>query len=167
MKILWFIYPFCSIFIFIGLGIAFWTMRGMLEARSVSDWPKTNAKLLSCEFQSDNSSDGESYEVIVSYEYTVHGQKYESNQIHPAYSASSFEGHRPLFERLDEASVVKVHYNEVDPSESYIIGGSFSSHLAAFFGGMIFMSAGIFFLLTFHFAVAGNSDYASALEIVK
>ena len=167
MKILWIIYPFCSIFIFVGLGIAFWTMRGMLKASSVSDWPKTNATLLSCEFQSDNDPEGESYEVVVNYEYTVNGCKFENNKIHPAYSASSFDGHHPLFERLDKAKVVKVHYNEFDHSESYIIGGSFSSHLAAFFGGLIFMSTGIFFLLTFHFAIAGNSDYASMLDIVN
>ena len=167
MKILWIIYPFCSIFILVGLALAFWTMRGIVKGRSVAYWPTSNASLLNCEFKSDNDSEGESYEVVVSYEYTVHGQKYENNKIHPAYSASGFDGHRALFQRLKDSTVVEVYYNEFDPAESYLLAGTFSAHLAAFFGGLIFMSAGVFFLLTFHFAIAGNSDFASALQVVK
>ena len=167
MKILWIIYPFCSIFILVGLAGAFSTMLGILKAHAVSNWPTENASLLDCEFKSDHNSDSESYKVLVRYEYNVHGRKYENDKVHPAYSRSSFGGHRRLFKRLKKATVVKIHYNDADPSESYLLAGHFSAHLAALFGSMIFFSAGVFFLLTFHFAIAGNSDYASALEVVK
>ena len=167
MKILWFIYPFCSIFILVGAGLAFWTMRGMMKARAISNWPTVNAEMLECDFVEHSDSDSDSYEVKVRYQYMVNGKKYENDKIHPAYSASSFEGHRPLYDRLNKCTLVKARYNELDPSESYLLKGTFSAHLAAFFGGMIFFFAGVFFLLTFHFAIAGNSDYAAAVEIVK
>lgn len=67
---------------------------------------------------------------------------------------------------LDKAQVVKAWYNPRNPAESYLLAKSFSAHLASFFGGLIFLSAGLFFLLTFHFAIAGNSDYAAALEVL-
>ncbi len=43
MKILWIIYPFCSIFILVGAGVSFWTLRGILKARAITHWPTVEA----------------------------------------------------------------------------------------------------------------------------
>ena len=167
MNALWIVYPFCSIFIIIGAGISVFTLRGILKARDIRNWPTVEATILECDFESNSGSETTTYRVNVRYEYSVLGRKYESDKIHPNYSSSNFEGHRPLFERLEKSTIVTARYNEADPSESYLLAGTFSAHMAVFFGGMIFLSAGIFFLLTFHFAMAGSSDYASALEVIK
>ena len=169
MKILWFIiYPACSLFILGGAVLSFWTIRGIFKARAIAHWPTVEAKITECDFEADSDGEGgHTYEVIVKYRYNVQGREYESDKIHPAYAASSFAGHRKLHERLENATVVVAHYNESDPSESYLVTGSFSAHLASLFGGLLILSAGIFFLLGFHFAIAGNSDYVSGLEVIK
>lgn len=168
MKMLWLIYPFCSIFILIGAGLSYTTLRGILKANAITKWPTVNATICECDLETSSGSEGgESYEVTVRYEYMVHGKKHENDKIHPAYSGSSFSGHQPLFQRLKGSNVVAARYNPVDPAESYLLAGSFSAHLAAFFGGLLFLSCGVFFLLIFHFAIAGNSDYALALEVIK
>ncbi len=168
MKLLWIIYPFCSIFTLVGAGISLSTLRGILEAHSITHWPTVEATVTNCDFKIDHDAeDGESFEIVVEYTYTVFGQEYKNDSIHPAYSSSSFDGHRPLFERINDATVVRVRYNKTDPTEAYLITGSYSANFAAFFGGLIFLSAVIFFLLTFHFAIAGNSNYVSGLEVIR
>ncbi len=167
MKALWIIYPFCSVFMIVGAGVAFYAIRGIMKAREIDEWPTVNAQLTQCEFKTRSDSDGDSYEVIVQYDYTVVGKKYSSKKIHPSYSASSFEGHRPLYEKLKKCSVVRARYNELAPEESYIVTGRFKSALATLFCGMLFFSAGLFFLLIFHFAITGNSNYADGLDIVQ
>lgn len=166
MKALWFIYPFCSIFMIVGAGIAFYAFRGIAKARAITDWPSVDAKLVNCEYKTHTDSEGNSYEVVVNYEYTVRGKDYSNDKIHPSYSASNFEGHRPLYDKLNACKVVKARYNEFDPAESYIVTGNFSSALSVLFAGCLFFGAGLFFLLIFHFAIAGNSDYAGGLEVV-
>ncbi len=108
-----------------------------------------------------------SYEVKVEYSYPVNEQVYTGERLRPAYSSASFGGHRPLYDKLKSANVVRARFNETPPSEAYLLTGSYSAHWASFFGGMIFASAGLFFLLTFHFAIAGNSDYSAGLTIVQ
>jgi hypothetical protein len=167
MKALWIIYPFCSIFMIVGAGIAFYAIRGIMKAKAIDEWPTVNVHLTKCEFKTHSDSDGDSYEVIVQYDYTVVGKEYSSNKIHPSYSASSFDGHRPLYEKLKKCSVVRARYNELAPEESYIVTGRFTSALSILFGGILFFSAGLFFLLIFHFAIVGNSNYAGGLDVVQ
>ena len=151
----------------VGAGIAFYAFRGIIKAKAIDEWPTVNAQLTKCEFKTHSDSEGSSYEVIVQYDYTVVGKKYSSNKIHPSYSASSFEGHRPLYEKLKNCSVVRARYNELAPEESYIVTGRFTSALSILFGGMLFFSAGLCFLLIFHFAINGNSNYAGGLDVVQ
>jgi hypothetical protein len=65
MKTLWIIYPFCSIFMIVGAGIAFYAIRGIMKAKAIDEWPTVNAQLTKCEFKTHSDSDGDSYEVIV------------------------------------------------------------------------------------------------------
>lgn len=167
MKALWIIYPFCSIFIILGAGIAIHAIRGILKTNAIDNWPTVNARLTKCDFKELTDSDGNLYQVIVQYDYTVDGKDYSNNKIHPTYSASNFEGHRPLYEKLKKCSVVRARYNQLNPAESFIVTGRFTSRLAILFGGMLFFSAGVFFLLIFHFAIAGNSNYADGLDIIQ
>lgn len=151
----------------VGAGIALSAIRGILKARSIDDWPTVDAQVTQCDFKAHADSEGTSYQVVVKYSYSVLGREYSNNKIHPSYSASSFEGHRPLYERLKKCSVVKARYNDLDPAESYIVTGNFTSALALLFGGLLFFSVGLFFLLIFHFALAGDSNYASGLDVVS
>ena len=167
MKALWIIYPFFSIVMIVGAGIAFDAIRGIMKAKTIDKWPTVNAQMTKCEFKTHSDSDCNSYEVIVQYDYTVDGKKYSSNKIHPSYSISSFVGHRQLYRKLKKCSVVRARYNEVAPEEAYIVTGKFTSALSTLFIGMLFFSKGLFFLLILHFGIAGNSNYAGGLEVVQ
>ncbi len=163
----YFIYPFCSIFIIVGAAILFDAVRGMVQARAIENWPTVDAQLSHCELKHHHDSEGNSSEVIVRYEYSVRGTQYTNNKIHPTYSASSFDCHRPLYEKLKNSTIVRARYNELKPQESYIVTGRYSSSLAGLFGGLLFMTMGLIFMLIFHFAMMGNSNYAAGLHIVR
>ncbi|OYP32917.1 DUF3592 domain-containing protein [Rhodopirellula sp. MGV] len=168
MKLMWVIYPFCAIFILVGVGICLSTLRGIAKGQAVTAWPSTEASIVNCGLESHSDSEGGlSHQVTVEYEYSVVGCTYTGTKIHPTYTSSSFKGHHALHQKLSAAKVVQIKYNEANPEEAYLFGGNFSSAYAGFFAGMIFASAGLLFLLTFHFAVTGNSDYAAALNVLR
>lgn len=63
------IYPFCSLFMVVGIWTSFATIKSILKARSVRGWPSTSARVVECELERDFDSDGDSFEVLVQYEY--------------------------------------------------------------------------------------------------
>jgi len=62
---------------------------------------------------------------------------------------------------------VLVYYNPDDPAESYLIVGNFGFHKAALCGGLLFFLAGVMFLLTFHYAITGSSNYADRVTVIE
>jgi hypothetical protein len=96
----------------------------------------------------------------------VGGVLYHNTKLHPAYSASSYAGHKGLYEKLKRAKTITVYYNPHAPQEAYIVKGRFSADLAPFFGGLVFFFAGLTFLLAFWFA-AGKSNYDEGVQILE
>jgi hypothetical protein len=167
MKALWLTHSFCSIFILIGAGFSLFALRGIIKGYAITNWPTVEASLTKCEFKTNSNSKGQAFKVVVDYVYSIDGQVYVSHAIHPAYSASSFDGHKLLFNRLKETKVLRAKYNEKNPAEAYLIAGFFSADLAPVFFGLAFLSFGVTMLLLFHFAIAGNSNYASGLDVIR
>ncbi len=167
MKILWVIYPFCTIFIVVGAVIAFSAVRAIVKAREIQSWPTADARLIECDLKTKIVGIRHTYEVVVAYEYSVLGRVFQNNKIHPHYGASNAEFHGPLYSRLKASNLVKVRYDVTNPSESYIVAGVFTSEYASVLAGSMFFMAGIFFLLLFHFALTGSTDYAAGVEVVQ
>ncbi|MFK7736954.1 MAG: DUF3592 domain-containing protein [Pirellulaceae bacterium] len=167
MKAVWLLFVFFSLFMLLGGCMVLYTLMGIMKARAIEKWPMVDATIQHSELVTSKDEGSESYEVVVRYDYAVDGIEYVNDKILPGYTASGFKGHRELFKRIDECSVVRARYNESDPSESYIVMGVFSSSLSLLFAGCLFFCFGLFFFLTFYFGVEGNSDYAGGLEIVR
>jgi len=166
--ILWVIYPFCLLFILGGAYFLIRTIAGFLTAGVAVDWPKAEATITECEFKIHRSTDKTDYEVLVEYEYTVFGNKYKNDKIHPNYASSSLRAsHRQLYERLKQSTVVVTRYNPSDPSDSYLATDFLSSHLGELFGGLFMVTSGILGLVFFHFYMAGPTGSTSVLEVVK
>ncbi len=166
--ILWVIYPFCLLFILGGTYFLIRTIAGFSTAGVAADWPKAEATITECEFKILRNPDKTNYEVLVEYEYTVFGNKYKNDKIHPNYAFSSLRAsHRQLYERLKQSTVVVTRYNPSDPSDSYLATDFLSSHLGEFFCGLLMVTSGILGLVFFHFYMAGPTDSTSALEVVK
>jgi len=167
MKFFWLIYPFFSIFIITGAFISCKTFFTIQKARTIENWPSAEAEIAYSRLMDTSDSKSNSWEVEVSYRYRVGGIDFENNSIHPGYSSSSADGHHELYQKLSESKRVLAYYNPNDHSESYLITGNFGFHKAAFFAGLLFFSAGMFFMLTFHYLLSGSSNYADELTVIQ
>jgi len=161
--LLFLIVPFCSIFIAVGGGLMISSGQKILEGRRAAHWPHTTGTVLSAESK-DTSDEGR--EIVVRYSYTVDGRALEGTTVHPTYGGSSVEdAHQGLEQLLTPGKKVRVYYRKDAPDRSTLSVGFFSGSLALFFGGMLFAAAGLGFLLTFWFALAGNWNYASGVTV--
>lgn len=139
--------PFCGFFIVAGGLIAGWTAKGIVEGALAAGWPQTTGTLLVMENElvsrgSEGSEDG--HEVVVRYAYNVDGREYRGTRVHPAYSASGFnEGHDAVEARLAGKKQVRVYYHAENPAVSTLSVGFYTCTLAAFFGGLAFLSFGL------------------------
>jgi|TARA_B110000438_G_scaffold289915_1_gene325019 hypothetical protein len=167
MKLIWFVYPFCSIFMLAGTWLSLKALSQVRKAKEAQSWPTVQAELSACELLNTSDGDAIVHEVEVTYHYTVNKQLYTSSRIHPAYSSSSASGHENLYHKLNTAAVVEAFYDPKDPSVSFLITETYGFHKAGVFGGLIFFSAGLFFMLIFHFALGGSSNYADGLTVIK
>lgn len=166
-RVLYFIVPFCSLFIIAGAWLMFHTGRKIVVGNRAKNWPHTTARIKNVESKDTSSDEGSSREIVVRYTYRAGGQDYEGTTIHPAYGGSSFEvAHRGLEKVLKPDQQVRVYYDAMRPSTCTLSVGFYSCTLAAFFGGMLFMFAGIAFLLTFWFAIAGDADFARGITVL-
>ena len=165
-NILWVIVPFCSIFIFVGGGLMWHSLRLILQGCRANYWPHTVGKIVDAESHDTSYSEGNSREIKVKYAYTVAGQEYEGTRIHACYGSSSMEqAHVPLERLLQKGTLVRVYHDPVHPDQSSLATGFFSGSLALFFGGVIFAAAGFGFLFTFWFAIAGDWNFASGIRV--
>ena len=162
------VYPFCFVFILAGAYFSISTLAGFLTAGVAADWPKAEATITECEFKTNRSSEDTTYEVLVEFEYTVFGNKYKNDKIHPNYSSSSrHTSHRRLYDRLNQSTLVMTRYNPSDPSDSYLATDFLSSQLAELFVGFFFIIIGVFLLVVFHIYTASHSVSTAELEVVK
>ena len=165
---LYIVVPFCSIFIIVGGWLMVSAGRKIVLGTRARHWPQAIGQVLSVESKDTSDSESRSREIRVRYAYSVSGHDYEGKTIHPAYGSSSFEtAHRGLQSLLRPAQQVRVYYDAAQPSRSTLSVGFYSCSLASFFGGFIFFGAGVGFLLTLWFALAGGQDFASGVTVIR
>lgn len=167
-TILYIIVPFCSIFIIVGGSMMVFTARKIMVGIQAQHWPQTRGRVISVESKDTSDSESSSREILVKYVYNVSGHDYEGRTIHPVYGGSSFEqAHSGIESLLQSAKEVRVYYDAAQPSRSTLSVGFYSSSLAMLSGGLIFFAAGVGFLLTFWFALAGDWDFARGITVIK
>ena len=167
-KMLYVIVPFCSVFIVIGAWMMISVGRRIYLGTAAARWPYTEGRMTSAVSKDTSDSESSSREIRVNYSYRVGGREYQGTTIHPAYGSSSFEGaHRALEDLLRPAKQVRVYYDPRDPSRCTLSHGLYSCSLAALFGGFLFFVAGVGFLLTFWFAIAGNQAFARGITVLE
>jgi hypothetical protein len=160
--------PFCSVFILLGCGLMFLSGRRIIEGWRATHWPHTTGTLVSVQSRDTSDSDSTSREILVRYSYTVENRDHEGTTIHPTYGSSSFEeAHQGLERLLRPGRRVRVYYRVDAPERSTLAVGFYSGSLALFCGGTLFAVAGLGFLLTCCFALAGNWNYAAGVIVVE
>jgi hypothetical protein len=161
---LWFICAFCLSFSLAGLLVWLSAMRMVRKSRAIADWPTVEARLTGCELQAKDES---SSQVLVSYRYQVQGREYDGDKIHPEYFPSGGDCHQALYDRLHGAEIVEAHYNESNPSEAYLVAGSYNMPWMLFFAGLFFVSIGVLSTVFFDFYSFGNSNYVEGLHVLQ
>ena len=160
--LLWILVPFCSLFVVIGLGDMWHSVRSIVQGCQAADWPSTVGRIVHVKSMGKCSSENRSVEI--QYRYSVDGDQLEGSTIHPCYDKFSVEEAHVLLERLLHEGVrVKVHYNPIRPAQSCLATGFYSGSLTHFFGGLLFTLSGLCFLGCSCFAIAGNGDFASGI----
>ena len=164
---LFLIVPFCSIFILVGGWMTYSSVKKIYLGIAAQKWPTVAGQLSEVVSKDTSDSESSSREIQVRYSYAVSGQAYEGKVIHPCYGGSSFEeAHRLLEAKLATGKSVEVFYDPANPSYATLSTGFYSCSLAVVFGGLIFFGAGIGFLGTFWFAIAGKTNFADGVNLL-
>ena len=165
--ILWFIVPFCSIFMIAGGGIMLYGLLRIVEGCRATSRPTTVGTILTRLSKDTSGDDGNSREIVVTYAYTVDGRDFVGTVIHPCYMGSSFEeAHRGLEAQLEPGRKVRVRYLPDDPQRSVLATGFFSGTLTVLAFGGVFFGAGLGFLLIFLLGALGNWNFVEGIEFV-
>jgi hypothetical protein len=166
-KALFFVIPFCSIFILVGGAMVISSGRAMVQGIQARRWPHTVGRVLSVENKDSSDSESSSRQIHVRYAYHVEGQSFEGTVIHPTYKVSSFESaHQELQELLRPDQKVRVYYEGYHPDRSTLSTGFYSCSLAGLAGGLLFAGAGLGFMLIFWFGMAGDTGYARGITVI-
>lgn len=166
-SMLVFIVPFCSLFILVGGWLTIASVRKIVQGISAQGWPTTTGELTHVENKISHDSESSSWEIVVKYSYTVNGQSYVGNVIHPSYTNSSVEqANHQLEAKLTPGKTVTVYYHPSNPARATLSTGFYSSSMATVFGGLIFLGAGLGFLGTFWFAITGKTNFADGITIL-
>ena len=90
-------------------------------ARAVNSFQQTEATVISSDVRS--GSDIGEYYVDVTYEYTVDGRTYDSENVYPGPGQTSKSEFRAedVVENYPDGATVTAYYNPGDPSESFLI----------------------------------------------
>lgn len=161
------VYPFLGILSLFGFWWTCAALKAIAKARSVTNWPTSNATIKKVELVDDDHETQKEFEVLVDYEYDVNDERFKGNQIHSDYYKSEGEEHHQLYIELKKAGVVKAYFNPKDPDEAYIVAGTCSGQWVSLFLGFAFFASFTFLLLGFHFGIFGNSDYAQGLKVIS
>lgn len=165
---LYFIVPFCSIFILVGGGLTIFAARKITQGIAAARWPHVEGVIQSVVSKDTSDSESSSREIQVIYTYQVAGRNFDGSVIHPAYSSSSFEeAHQGLEKALHADQKVRVYYAEGDPARSTLSVGFYSCSLALLFGGLAFLGGGICFLCISCFAIAGDAGFARGITLLE
>src|SRR5262245_8606822 len=115
---------FISIFFAIGFAMLGWGLPCLYKANVYVGWLVTSGTLTSCELTENSDGDGTTWQVKVTYDYSVDGRSYSGDRVAFGYSGSSTHAeHQALHAKLSQAAVVNVRYNPSKHSEAVLGAG--------------------------------------------
>lgn len=115
----------CLPMLLVGGILYFIAQRGMRSAKITQTWPTTNGQIMFSTVQARTTSSSEgtstSHYPVVTYQYQVGGQMYQSNSL---YAGSEVGYWRGKAERkaaqYPQGAMVPVYFNPMNPSQSVL-----------------------------------------------
>jgi hypothetical protein len=124
---------FISIFYAAGFGMLWSGINLAKQSVEASNWPSVTGTITNLSLRENSDSDGTTYGVEVDYRYSVMGRTYTSSRLAFGYASSSCrQEHQDIFNKLENASSVKVRYNPQNPAISTLSFGIHGSVKLAF-----------------------------------
>jgi hypothetical protein len=114
---------FGAIFALIGVAMCCYSSWLLALYLKVRKWPCAQGRVIRSEVESSRDSDGDpSYNLGLTYEYAVDGQKYQGHRRYPGPTVLSGQlcfARRGL-RKFPSGSIVRVSYDAEHPEESYL-----------------------------------------------
>ena len=115
---------FMSVFLAVGFGLLSYAAISAWRSTAAANWPVTAGTIRTCKVETKSDGDGSTYQVKVSYDYTVNGRPFTGDRIAYGYTATNaIKDHDALCQRLNDASAIDVRYNPADPAVSTLSFG--------------------------------------------
>lgn len=116
---------FISVFYAVGFGLLGCGLWNVMRSSQAGAWPTVPGKTTHLAIDEHPGSEGgTSYEVKVKYTYTVGGVAYEGSRLAFGYGGSSGrDAHERIYQKLQAAKTVAVHYDPSEPSVSCLSHG--------------------------------------------
>ena len=137
---------FILIFVAVGLGIAAFGARGVIQARASSAWPQVSGEITHSEITDSDSS----YSPLVRYEYSVSDRAFAGERICFGLDRM-FAGYKfaqRYTQRYPVGSPVAVYYDPDQPSQSVLPSAPLFPWPSAldlpFFGGWFALTSWLF-----------------------
>jgi len=119
-------------FLIVVLVLVMIARRSSAKANASKDWPSTSGQVLMSQIEMRRSSGrntGMSPFPVVVYEYTVMGQRYQSNRIAFGGDIGGSMIAQPTIAKYPAGSMVTVYYNPQNPGEAVLEQRSRSSKI--------------------------------------
>jgi hypothetical protein len=115
---------FISIFYAAGFGMLWHGINSAKQSVEASNWTSVTGTITNLSLRENSDSDGTTYGVEVEYRYSVMGRTYTSSRLAFGYASSSGrQAHQDIFNKLEQASSVKIRYNPQNPAASTLSFG--------------------------------------------
>ena len=121
---MWFFVVFISFFYVAGFGLLGYSLLSMKRSTAAAAWPTASGTIVSCDLETNSDSDGNTYEVKVTYKYSVGSREMTNDVLAFGYCASSGrKAHLEIFNKLKAANTLDVRYDPSDPQTSVLSYG--------------------------------------------
>jgi hypothetical protein len=143
---------FLSVFVIVGMVVAWQGKKRLAIAKRSAGWPYVMGKVISSEMEIDRDTDSDrgtsiTYSAEVMFEYEVGGVSYAANRVSfGQYGSSSPGPARKILNKYPADEAVKVYYDPADPQNSVLEPGVTFSTYMVLIGGLVFIFSGALFL---------------------
>jgi hypothetical protein len=145
-----------SILAIIGLITVLYGFYYNNKIDRIAAWPRADGQILTKSYETNSMLDTTTIMFKVTYSYTVNGVKYQSAGICYGSNGPYLRCNVQSLINAQNGSIVKIYYNPLMPSESYIMNGT--KTYVTIFWGFVFILIAAYFLYSHYYSGAGATE---------
>ncbi|HLP75893.1 MAG TPA: DUF3592 domain-containing protein [Candidatus Paceibacterota bacterium] len=159
---------FISLFFLVGFVLLGVGLRSVYKAKLAEGWSETKGAIQSCELVEDSSGDGTTWQVKVSYDYSVAGRRLSGDRVAFGYGGSSArQTHEALHEKLSQAAVVRVRYNPLKPEDAVLAAGVNRSNFVILIFAVVWLFFTTGFTVLWNLGSGKDSKLTDSVQVIE